>query len=569
MALDYKYANDQSGLRRNWSRRLLLFLAILLSVTITIYGLYFFKTRKTEEMILTGHYQAAIEKLNHWKWLPVVSGKVYERIGTAELLWHDRNAAAPFFQKSETGRLFRPVSFWEASLKTLWNNGRYEDGLAYSDHLLKALVGQNILHFYRAGFLGGLNQLDGARKEIQLAGNIKEFTKEISQTRMEIEQRLSTGQFTFVYDRENLPLVQKSLKGEFKLLYEPVQSILKSPGGDFLAELNQQPNRQTVLTIDYRIQNAALKALGKYAGAIVLLNTENGDILAAAGNLKGVNSEYPPGTSIALHTLYEPGSIIKMLTLAGAIEKGAGPEKLFPLQCEGNLKLSENKLLYDWKVHNEVKDIDTATAVSCNVSFARMGLMMKPADLFANLRNFGFDARLQDTFVPLDLGKILEGELNDLYLANISIGLEHLRMTPLHAAMVASAIANKGVCMLPKLVLNHRNLIGYPYSPSESIHYRRFMSEQTSARLAKAMEQVVRHEEGTGRRAAIAEMPFAMKTGTAGEGSAGYNAFIIGFAPLNRPRVAFAVVAEHCGKAEFEGARITRLFLESIRGYIQ
>ncbi len=64
-------------------------------------------------------------------------------------------------------------------------------------------------------------------------------------------------------------------------------------------------------------------------------------------------------------------------------------------------------------------------------------------------------------------------------------------------------------------------------------------------------------------------LPIAMKTGTAGDGATGYDAIIIGFAPVKNPKVAFSVVAEHSGKAEFEGARITKLFLESIQGYIQ
>ena len=55
---------------------------------------------------------------------------------------------------------------------------------------------------------------------------------------------------------------------------------------------------------------------------------------------------------------------------------------------------------------------------------------------------------------------------------------------------------------------------------------------------------------------------------TAGEGAGGYNATIIGFAPSKKTKIAFAIVAEHSGKAEFEAARITKLFLESIQGYI-
>jgi penicillin-binding protein A len=194
---------------------------------------------------------------------------------------------------------------------------------------------------------------------------------------------------------------------------------------------------------------------------------------------------------------------------------------------------------------------------------------MKPADVITNLRRFGFDAKLQSDYLPLPLGRIIDGDRNDRYVANLSIGLDNLKITPLHSAMIAAAIANEGVCLAPRLLLNYRNVVGLPYSPAQPKVFRTFMSKQTAQALSRAMEQVVLHPEGTGRRAAVPGLPIAMKTGTAGEGATGYDAILIGFVPVKKPKVAFAVVAEHSGKAEFEGARITKLFLESIQGYIQ
>ncbi len=175
---------------------------------------------------------------------------------------------------------------------------------------------------------------------------IPELAKEISTLREEIELRQSTGQYTFLYDRENLPIVSRSFNGAFHILYEPVKPLFVNPSGNYLAKLDDRSNRQATTTLDYRIQNAALKALENYAGAIVLLDVENGDILAAASSLKGRNSLHPSGTSVATHVQYEPGSIIKMITLVGALESKSNPEQLFPMECEGALKLAENKVLY-------------------------------------------------------------------------------------------------------------------------------------------------------------------------------------------------------------------------------
>ena len=132
--------------------------------------------------------------------------------------------------------------------------------------------------------------------------------------------------------------------------------------------------------------------------------------------------------------------------------------------------------------------------------------------------------------------------------------------------MIASAIANGGMCITPRLVSGHKNIIGLPFGILPSVEFRRFMSDKTANVLTDAMLDVVNNPEGTGRRAAVATFPMAMKTGTAGKGAVGYDAVVIGFGPVPNPRVAFAVFLEHAGKAEFEGARITRLFLESIQG---
>ncbi len=552
--------------RRN--RFLFSFLAICLTV-IAIYGFFFFQIRNSDQLILSGHYPDALETLHYWKLVPLMSGRIYERIGTAELLFRGKTSAEPYLRQAKTKAFFSPVPFWQEVLKTLWTNARYEDGLLYTSHIQKEINDQNILRFYSAGFLAGTNQLELAQKELAATGNIQEFAKETGALKSEIERRLSTSRYTFLYDRANLPLVSKSFQGAFTILYDPVQSLLRNPSGDYLAKLNDRPDRQATLTLDYRIQHAAIKSLEKYAGAIVLLDVQTGDILAAASSLKGNHRVYPPGTAVATHVMYEPGSIIKMITLAGALESGPKPEKLFPLRCEGALKLSDDKIFYCWKAHEQLQDVNVATAVSCNVGFAKIGFAMKPADLLSNLRTFGFDSKLQGDYFPLKLGKIIEGEINERYIANLSIGLEQLKITPLHAAMVAAAIGNEGVCMTPRLLLHYRNMIGLPYSAPKPTVFRTFMSKQTAAALSRAMEQVVLHPEGTGRRAAVPNLTMAMKTGTAGEGATGYNAILIGFAPVKKPKVAFAVVAEHSGKAEFEGARITKLFLESIQGYIE
>lgn len=561
MPSGYKYINNtkKAAKKSSWLRKLLSLLPIIVLILGGVYGIYFFQTRNVEEKILVGNYREASNVLASWKWLPLVSGRVNEAIGTIQLMEHNAETASPYFERALTKPFFRPLNIWQDITKILWANGRYHDGLYYAQHVAKKYDQQKV-HFYKAGFLAGDNQLSEASRELQAAGNLPELLREIGLLKSEIEERTNTGHYPFLVDRENLPIVNLTLKGNPIYLSDSIRPLLVNSNYNLLESLKREDSKnETVLTIDSRIQNMAETALDKYQGAIVVLDIKNGEILAAAS--------HPEAASVAFTQSFEPGSIIKMITLAGALEHGLDMKKIVPYQCDGSLKLRDNKVLYCWDKHGLVKDINRATAVSCNVGFAKMGLALKPADLIGNLKQFGFNDRLTGT-MPLDLGKIKDSHIDDEYISKLSIGLDYLNITPLHAAMIASAIANGGVCITPRLVSGHKNIIGLPFGILPSVEYRRFMSEKTAHVLTEAMLDVVNNPEGTGRRAAVATFPMAMKTGTAGKGSVGYDAVVIGFGPVPNPRVAFAIFLQKAGKAEFEGARVTRLFLESIQGYI-
>src|SRR5262249_41711606 len=147
----------------------------------------------------------------------------------------------------------------------------------------KYLKTETVVHFYNAGFLAGMNRLDEASKELEAAQNLPEFSKEISTLKTEINQRQATGRYTILFDRQNLPLATRSLKGDTAVLIAPLNPLLSSPTFGYLAG-HKDSDAQAVLTLDYRIQNAATQALGKYAGAVVVLDIKTGDILAAASN---------------------------------------------------------------------------------------------------------------------------------------------------------------------------------------------------------------------------------------------------------------------------------------------
>jgi peptidoglycan glycosyltransferase len=148
--------------------------------------------------------------------------------------------------------------------------------------------------------------------------------------------------------------------------------------------------------------------------------------------------------------------------------------------------------------------------------------------------------------------------------ANLAVGLDWLRVTPIHLALIASIVGNDGIPMKPRLLLRKENILGDPIEETSPEALPRVLDQATAAALTDAMFEVVENEEGTGRRAAVDGLALAVKTGTGGDRKQGLDGIMIGFAPAHEPRVAFAVVLEGGGKAELAAARVTRTFLESI-----
>jgi peptidoglycan glycosyltransferase len=135
-------------------------------------------------------------------------------------------------------------------------------------------------------------------------------------------------------------------------------------------------------------------------------------------------------------------------------------------------------------------------------------------------------------------------------LARVAIGQERLLATPLQMAMVAAAVANKGKLMKPQIwnrVVDQDGRTVKSLSPSV---YSEPATPKTAEELTTAMEGVV--SEGTGTNARIEGVPVAGKTGTAetpgnkacGGGSEENQAWFMGFAPADEPKIAIAVSVE-------------------------
>jgi len=331
------------------------------------------------------------------------------------------------------------------------------------------------------------------------------------------------------------------------------------------------------LTLDLRLQSAAEDALGDSRGAVVVLDSRSGEILALASsprfNPNTIFSDYArlvsPGSgnplqNRAIQGLYPLGSVFKAVTALAALEEGAiTPETTF--DCDGYLRLGGTTFRC-WTVHGQ-SDLRRAIEQSCNVYFFKVGRRLGPVALIDWARRFGFGA---PTGVDLPFeakGRVPSPSnrgwsLGDTF--NLSIGQGELLVTPLQVAQMMAIVANEGKIFRPHITVNEGGdyLLGTLNARPSNWKV-----------LKEALLAVV--ESGTGARyVKLRGMHIAGKTGTAevGGGKRDHGWFA-GFAPYENPKVAFAVVIEGIPEGTHAGGTagpVARFLLKQMfsRGWV-
>jgi peptidoglycan glycosyltransferase len=324
-----------------------------------------------------------------------------------------------------------------------------------------------------------------------------------------------------------------------------------------------------ILTLRPVAQKVAMQALGGQCGAAVALEPKTGKVLVMASspsydpNLVERNfariqrAAGPCGIAPLLNRassgLFTPGSIFKVVTAAAALDSGTyTPDSTFndPGYCIEYGKRVNN---YDTSTPFGTVNFSQALINSINSSFCEMGKKLGPEKILDYARRFGFYAD-----PPVDLpsgerspsglyqgGKLLSrSQESRVDPGRLAFGQERMVVTPLQMAMVAGAIANKGVVMEPHLTDRIRKPDGTTLVKIKPDELRRAVKPEIADQIAGMMEGVV--SGGTGTAAQISGVRVAGKTGTAETGVAGRNtAWFIAFAPVEDPKVAIAVVLQN------------------------
>ena len=273
--------------------------------------------------------------------------------------------------------------------------------------------------------------------------------------------------------------------------------------------------RHLTLTLDrnvqYRTEELLIEAVAEArasSGVALVAVPSTGEIIAMANADRGSDGIVDcTRHNLAATWSYEPGSVLKPVTVAAALSNGAVSEHDL-LTVPSYLEIWDHRFV-DTPVHGGGRwTPGEIIARSSNLGTITMAQIAGPTRLYATLRAFGFGE-------PTSLGLkgeakgILEkvGKWNGLSLPNIAIG-QGLAVTPLQMLQAYNAIANDGVLLPLKLIMDD----GGSTDDGHRSH-KRVVDAGTAASLMRMLTGVV--EQGTGRKAAIEGFSVAGKTGTA------------------------------------------------------
>lgn len=371
------------------------------------------------------------------------------------------------------------------------------------------------------------------------------------------------------YDKE-----LSGTKGAIKRHTDAKGGEIGEEGESYISAIN---GNDLVLTIDINIQSIVEKYLKEACidnkctdgGNIVIMNPQNGDILAMATypnyNLNEPYEAYTDELKSAWDTMsqedktkslqavwrnraitdtYEPGSTFKTITSSAAIEEGlvTDIDKSGQFACTGGIEVAGVRIKC-WRYYRPhgAESLRQALMNSCNPVFIGLGQKMGVTKYYSYLRRFGL---LTTTGVDLpgEAGSIFlaENKAGPVELATISFG-QRFEITPLQLVTAVSAIANGGDLVQPRVV---KQIVDSKTGEKRDVEVKKkgnAISKETSEKVLSMMESVV--AEGTGKNAKVAGYRIGGKTGTSEDGvnTGKYVTSFIGVAPIDNPQLVMLI----------------------------
>lgn len=328
----------------------------------------------------------------------------------------------------------------------------------------------------------------------------------------------------------------------------------------FVKEVKEEKNigDTVVTTLDFNLQQTAYQALGDYRGTVIAMEPSTGKILAMvskpdynpneiATNWKDISQN--GGSALlnrATQGMYPPGSVFKIVTLLEYAREGNDLDD-WTYECTGSYTEDDVTIhCYHGNSHGTV-DLKTAFAKSCNGAFAKMGLEIDDTKFMQTCDELLFNKELPIALTSKQSNVSLDTKAGTGTVMQTAIGQATTEVTPMHMALLTSAIANGGNLMRPYLIDSIENYTGErvkKYMPSS---YGKIMTVQEADLLSEYMAETVL--SGTGSKLQSEKYTAAGKTGTAeySNDKSKSHAWFVGFSNVEDPELVVCVLVEGAG----------------------
>lgn len=390
-------------------------------------------------------------------------------------------------------------------------------------------------------------------------------------------------------DGKGIEGVEYAYNTELQGTEDRVKVIKDALGRRFESEktsVSDSDGNNLILTIDGAVQHITEKALeeavvgfsGK-SGMAIVMNPRTGGILALA-HYPSYNPnafrEYSKNElrNRALTDPFEPGSTMKIFSIAAAIESGIyKPTTVF--NCEnGAFKVGSN-VVNDTHPYGMLT-VQEIIKYSSNIGAVKVGQGIGAEILYKSLRNFGFGEKTGIDCAGETSGTLAHyNKWRKIDAGTIAFG-QGISVSAIQLITATAAIANGGILMRPYLVQAVTDANGQIIKKNEPTAVRRVISTET-ARTVRQMMKEVTTSGGTGTNAALEGYAVSGKTGTAQKIENGvyargkYVSSFIGFVPADYPEAVILVVVDEPQKRYYGGTvaapAFKRIALETI-GYL-
>ena len=326
-----------------------------------------------------------------------------------------------------------------------------------------------------------------------------------------------------------------------------------------------QPGKPIKLSLDKRLQYVTYRTLkaavlkhNAVAGTAVVLDVHTGEVLAMVNqpsfNVNDRKQLQPQATrNRAVTDVFEPGSTMKPITIAAALESGRWKPFYKVETAPGYMRVKGNTI----RDHINYGDLDVGGVLekSSNVGISKIALAMDAEQQWSMYRKLGFGAVTGSGFPGETGGQLSINTLNnDFERASLAFGYG-VSVTSLQLAHAYSAIAADGLLRPVSFLYDEEREQG------QVVEGQRVMSVETARAVRKMMQRVI-SDKGTGKRASVANYSVAGKTGTVHKFIAGgyaedrYLSIFAGMVPADKPELVMVVMIDEPRNGEYFGGLV-------------